>query len=108
MRALACTGPGLAPQREARSNCSPNIRGRATAILINGVPVNETLRQSTCNQMYQLSPFAVGQVEVIRGGTALYGAGSPGGIINFVNRRAEGDALATDENGKAACRERGW
>ncbi|HEY9554524.1 MAG TPA: TonB-dependent receptor [Allosphingosinicella sp.] len=96
MRALEFTVPGLAPQREARSNCSPNIRGRATAILINGVPVNETLRQSTCNQMYQLSPFAVGQVEVIRGGTALYGAGSPGGIINFVTRRAEGDALEID------------
>src|SRR3546814_19257200 len=46
--------------------------------------------------MYQLSPFAVGQVEVIRGGTALYGAGSPGGIINFVTRRAEGDALEID------------
>jgi iron complex outermembrane receptor protein len=96
MRALEFTVPGLAPQRESRSNCSPNIRGRATAILINGVPVNETLRQSTCNQMYQLSPFAVGQVEVIRGGTALYGAGSPGGIINFVTRRAKGDALEID------------
>ena len=60
MRALEFTVPGLAPQREARSNCSPNIRGRTTAILINGVPVNENLRQSTCNQMYQLSPFAVG------------------------------------------------
>src|SRR3546814_18730324 len=46
--------------------------------------------------MNQLSPFAVGQVEVIRGGTALYGAGSPGGIINFVTRRAEGDALEID------------
>src|SRR3546814_15705574 len=46
--------------------------------------------------MYQLSPFAVGQVEVIRGGTALYGAGSPGGIINFVTRRAEGDAREID------------
>ena len=53
MRGLEMTVPGLAPQREGRSNCSPNIRGRATSILINGVPVNEELRESTCNQMYQ-------------------------------------------------------
>lgn len=96
MRALEFAIPGLAPQREARSNCSSNIRGRATATLINGIPVNETLRQSTCNQMYQLSPFAIQRVEVIRGGTALYGAGSPGGIINFVTRRAQGSALEVD------------
>lgn len=96
MRALEFAIPGLAPQRETRGNCTPNIRGRATAILINGVPVNENLRQSTCNQMYQLSPFAIERIEVIRGGTALYGAGSPGGIINFVTRRAQGSALEID------------
>mgnify|MGYP003575555581 CR=1 FL=1 len=96
MRALEFTIPGLAPQRESRSNCSPNIRGRQTAIQVNGIPVNENIRQSTCDQMYQLSPFAIERVEVLRGGTALYGAGSPGGIINFVTRRAKGRALEVD------------
>lgn len=96
MRALEFAIPGLAPQRETRGNCSPNIRGRATSILINGVPVNENIRQSTCNQMYQLSPFAIERVEVLRGGTALYGAGSPGGIINFITRRARGPELEVD------------
>lgn len=96
MRALEFSVPGLAPQRESRSNCSPNIRGRQTSIQINGIPVNENIRQSTCDQMYQLSPFAVERIEVLRGGTALYGAGSPGGIINFVTRRAKGRDLEVD------------
>ena len=96
MRALEFAVPGLAPQRETRGNCSPNIRGRATSIQINGIPVNENIRQSTCNQMYQLSPFAIERVEVLRGGTALYGAGSPGGIINFLTRRASGPELEVD------------
>lgn len=96
MRALEFTVPGLAPQQEGRSNCSPNIRGRATSVQINGVPVNEELRESTCDQVHQLSPFAVERVEVLRGGTALFGAGSPGGIINFVTRRARGEAVEID------------
>ena len=96
MRALELTIPGLAPQRESRSNCSPNIRGRQTSIQINGTPVNENLRQSTCDQMYQLSPFAVERVEVLRGGTALYGSGSPGGIINFITRRAQSRDMEID------------
>lgn len=96
MRALEFSVPGIAPQREARGNCSPNIRGRQTSIQINGIPVNENIRQSTCNQMYQLSPFSIERIEVLRGGTALYGAGSPGGIINFVTRRAKGEDLEVD------------
>lgn len=96
MRALEFAIPGLAPQRETRSNCTPNIRGRATSIQINGIPVNEDIRQSTCDQMYQLSPFAIERIEVLRGGTALYGAGSPGGIINFITRRAKSSDLEID------------
>lgn len=95
MRALEFTVPGLAPQQGGRINC-PRIRGRLTAIQVNGVPVTEDLRQSTCDQVYQLSPFAIERVEVLRGGTALYGAGAPGGIINFVTRRAEAEALEVD------------
>lgn len=95
MRALEFTVPGLAPQQGGRVNC-PKVRGRLTAVQINGVPVTEDIRQSTCDQVYQLSPFAIERVEVLRGGTALYGAGAPGGIINFVTRRAAGDALEID------------
>jgi iron complex outermembrane recepter protein len=95
MRALEFTVPGLAPQQNGRSNCV-KIRGRMTAVQINGIPVNEDLRQSTCDQVYQLSPFAIERVEVLRGGTALYGAGAPGGIINFVTRQAQSEALEID------------
>lgn len=95
MRALELTVPGLAPQQGGRVNC-PKIRGRLTALQINGVPVTEDIRQSTCDQAYQLSPFALDRVEVLRGGTALYGTGAPGGIINFVTRRAATEALEVD------------
>lgn len=33
---------------------------------------------------------------MVRGGTALYGAGSPGGIINLISRRASGAELEID------------
>lgn len=95
MRALELTVPGLAPQQGGRLNC-PKIRGRLTAVQINGVPVTEDIRQSSCDQVYQLSPFALERVEVLRGGSALYGAGAPGGIINFVTRRAKGADVEVD------------
>lgn len=95
MRALELTVPGLAPQQGGRLNC-PKIRGRLTAVQINGVPVTEDIRQSSCDQVYQLSPFALERVEVLRGGSALYGAGAPGGIINFVTRRAKGAEVEVD------------
>lgn len=96
LRAVEFAVPGLSPQGEGRLGCSVNIRGRETSIQINGVPVNQDLRASNCNAMFQISPFAIERVEVVRGGTALYGAGAPGGIINFITRRAKGEALEVD------------
>ncbi|MFA9199933.1 MAG: TonB-dependent receptor [Cypionkella sp.] len=89
--------PGLSVQApENRSSCGTQLRGRNAAFLINGVPVNEDLRQGSCTAPFALTPFAVQRVEVVRGGTALYGAGAPGGIINLITRRAAGSALEVD------------
>ena len=89
--------PGLSIQApENRSSCGTQLRGRNAAFLINGVPVNEDLRQGSCTAPFALTPFAVERVEVIRGGTALYGAGAPGGVINLITRRAKGPALEAD------------
>ena len=96
LRAVEFSVPGLSPQGEGRLGCSVNIRGREASIQINGVPANQDLRASNCNAMFQISPFALERVEVVRGGTALYGAGAPGGIINFITRRAKGEALEID------------
>lgn len=97
LSALEFTVPGLSIQQpEDRTSCGSQIRGRNASFQINGVPVNEDLRQGSCTAPFALTPFAVERVEVVRGGTALYGAGAPGGIINLVTRRASGPDLAID------------
>lgn len=89
--------PGLSVQdSEVRSSCSSAIRGRSASFQINGVPVNEDLRPGSCTGPFTLSPFSIERVEVVRGGTALYGAGAPGGIINLITRRAKSEALELD------------
>lgn len=80
--------PGLtASQEEARMGCRTNIRGRQAQFLINGVPTNDNLRRSSCSSLYGISPFALERIEVVRGATALFGAGAPGGAINLVTRQ---------------------
>jgi iron complex outermembrane receptor protein len=100
---LEFTVPGLNVQSsEDRSSCSGAIRGRAASFQINGVPVNEDLRPGSCTGPFALSPFAIERVEVVRGGTALYGSGAPGGIINLITRRATSDRLEIDATAQAS------
>ena len=96
LRALDVTVPGLNVSAGGRSQCLTNIRGRTPSFQINGVPANQELRPSNCNSAFQLSPFAVERVEVVRGATALFGAGAPGGIVNLITRRASSDQLELD------------
>jgi iron complex outermembrane recepter protein len=89
--------PGLTvSQEEFRSGCRTNIRGRPAQFLINGVPTNDNLRASTCGSLFNLSPFAIERVEVVRGATALFGAGAPGGVINLITRRARSQQAEID------------
>lgn len=89
--------PGLNVQNsENRGSCLTRVRGRAVSFQLNGVPVNEDLRQGSCTGPFTVSPFALERIEVVRGGTALYGAGSPGGIINLITKRGRTDRLAID------------
>lgn len=95
--ALEFAVPGLSVEAsESRSSCGTQLRGRSAAFQINGVPVNEDLRQGSCTAPFALTPFAIERVEVVRGGTALYGSGAPGGIINLITRRARGADLEVD------------
>lgn len=108
LRAVEYAAPGLNPQGDGRVGCSVGIRGRQTSIQINGIPVNQDLRQSNCNAMFQISPFAVERIEVVRGGTALFGAGSPGGIINLITRRASGSAIEVDAVAQTSFNTSDW
>lgn len=97
LSALESTVPGLNIQEsENRGSCNTEIRGRNASFQINGVPVNEDLRPGSCTGPFTITPFAVERIEVVRGGTALYGAGAPGGIINLITRRAAGAELEID------------
>ncbi|NJO33302.1 MAG: TonB-dependent receptor [Rhodospirillales bacterium] len=94
---LEFTVPGLNVQSsEDRTSCSGAIRGRSASFQVNGVPVNEDLRPGSCTGPFTISPFAIDRIEVVRGGTALYGSGAPGGIINLITRRANSDRLELD------------
>jgi len=93
---LDVTVPGLNVSTGGRGGCLTKIRGRTVNFQINGVPANQELRPSTCNSVFQVNPFALEQVEVVRGATALYGAGAPGGIVNLITRRARGEGLEVD------------
>ena len=96
LRALDATVPGLNVSAGGRSQCLTNIRGRTPSFQINGVPANQDLRPSNCNSAFQLSPFAIERVEVVRGATALFGAGAPGGIVNLITRRATSEQPERD------------
>jgi iron complex outermembrane receptor protein len=96
LRALDFTVPGLNLSTGGRSQCLTRVRGRVPAFQINGVPANQDLRPSNCNSAFQISPFALERVEVVRGATALFGAGAPGGIINLITRRARSEQLEVD------------
>lgn len=98
LKALDVTVPGLnvATRDTRQAGCSSTIRGRNPSFQINGIPVNQDLRRSNCNGMFQVSPFALERIEVVRGSTALYGAGAPGGIVNLITRRAHSEELEID------------
>jgi len=96
LKALDVTVPGLNISAGGRSQCLTTIRGRTPSFQINGVPANQDLRPSNCNSAFQISPFAIERVEVARGATALFGAGSPGGIVNLITRRAASEKLEVD------------
>ncbi len=96
LEALDNTVPGLTVSRGTRTACDSNIRGRTASYQLNGIPINQDLRASACDAMFQISPEALERIEVVRGATAIYGAGAPGGIINLITRRARSEQLEFD------------
>lgn len=93
---VAVPGLNVGTRDVRQAGCSSTLRGRVPSFQINGIPVNQDLRRSSCNGMFQVSPFALERVEVVRGSTALYGAGAPGGIVNLITRRASSEDLEVD------------
>ncbi len=84
---LAQTVPGLAPSTQSASNFGQQLRGRNVQILIDGVPQTTVLRDSG-RDLNNIATSSIERIEVVRGGTAVYGFGATGGLINIITKEA--------------------
>lgn len=89
---LAQKVPGFSPSTQALSNFGQQLRGRNFQTLIDGVPQDTSLRNGQ-RSLQTIDIEAVEQIEVFRGGTAIYGFGADGGLINYITKRPEAGAL---------------
>jgi iron complex outermembrane receptor protein len=85
---LAKAVPGLADSSRTMTDYGQTLRGRGSLILVDGVPYN-TNRDSSRN-LISVNPNMIEGVEVLRGGTAIYGSGATGGLISINTRPAGG------------------
>jgi iron complex outermembrane recepter protein len=85
--------PGMATSVEGRNNArgQDQIRGRRFLLLIAGVPQDRTFLD-TRQDWKSISAEAIERIEVLRGGTAVYGLNATGGIINLITRGGRGSA----------------
>jgi len=82
---LAKEIPGLGTSTEGLTNFTQNLRGRDYLVLVDGVPISTPLMESA-RDLKIIDPDALERVEVVRGGTAAYGFGATGGLVNFITR----------------------
>lgn len=90
---LSKTVPGLGPGTEAISTFGQTLRGRDYLVLIDGIPQSTPLR-SASRDLNTIDVDAIERIEVIRGGTAAYGFGAAGGLINIITRKPSEESLA--------------
>lgn len=85
---IAQSVPGFSPSTEAQTNFAQTLRGRLFQTLIDGVPQDTPLRNGE-RSLQSVDIDAIEQIEIIRGGTAIYGFGADGGLINYITKRPE-------------------
>ncbi|MBA1147983.1 TonB-dependent receptor [Ectothiorhodospiraceae bacterium WFHF3C12] len=85
---LSKTVPGFSPSTESMSDFGQTLRGRNFLTLIDGVPQTMVLRNGR-RSLNAIDASAIERIEVVRGGTAAYGFGATGGLVNIITRRPE-------------------
>lgn len=85
---LSKTVPGFSQSTEANTDYGQTLRGRTFLTLIDGVPQSTPLRDGR-RSLNTIDPEAIERVEVVRGGTAVYGFGATGGLVNIITKRPE-------------------
>ncbi len=105
--------PGMATSVEGRNNArgQDQIRGRRFLLLIDGVPQDRTFLD-TRQDWKSISAEAIERIEVIRGGTAIYGLNATGGIINLITKGGKGSKFGAVAAAKllpvSGSSDRGW
>ncbi|PVY79492.1 iron complex outermembrane receptor protein [Cupriavidus alkaliphilus] len=84
--------PGMADSSRTVTDFGQTLRGRSALVLVDGIPLN-TNRDSARN-LATIDPSNIERIEVLRGSSALYGAGASGGIISITTRQAGGPPSA--------------
>ena len=85
---LSKTVPSFSPSTESMSNFGQTLRGRNFLTLIDGVPQTMVLRDGR-RAVNAIDSSAIERIEVVRGGTAAYGFGATGGLVNIITRKPE-------------------
>lgn len=85
---LGKTVPGLSVGTQSLSNYGQSLRGRNFQVLTDGVPLSTPLREGY-RSLNTISSNAIDRVEVVRGGTAAYGFGASGGLMQVFTRQPE-------------------
>ncbi|MBD1556013.1 TonB-dependent receptor [Vibrio sp. S9_S30] len=86
---LAATIPSLDVSSGGRTHSGQNLRGRSLMVMIDGVSLQSV--RSLSRQLDAIDPFNIDRIEVLSGATSIYGAGSSGGVINIITKKAPGE-----------------
>ncbi|HSH40874.1 MAG TPA: TonB-dependent receptor [Arenicellales bacterium] len=89
---LSKSVPGFSPSTEALTDFGQTLRGRTFLTLIDGMPQSTPLRDGR-RSLNSIDADAIERIEVVRGGTAAYGFGAAGGLVNIITRRPEAGEL---------------
>lgn len=81
--------PGMADSSHTMTDYGQTLRGRNMLVLVDGIPLN-TGRDSSRN-LANINPADIEEIEILRGSSAIYGSGAPGGVISIRTRRPTGD-----------------
>lgn len=84
---LAKNVPGMAPASQTLTNFNQSIRGRSMLVLIDGVPQNTN--RNVSRDLMNIDVANIERIEVLRGGSAVYGSGAAGGVVNIITRENE-------------------
>lgn len=84
---LAKVVPGIGQASQTLTNFGQTLRGRKMLVLVDGVPLNTN--RNVSRDLYNIDTVHIKNIQVIRGGNAIYGSGATGGIIAITTKKGQ-------------------